>query len=203
MRAKIKQHNIVERTIKSDIIRKNRLRKELLKQIHLVTDWTDQLNRLSNIRRRKKLLEDIDRYLPEIKEQKQILTQLIDSLQKRIKQEMKYSEKEIADLEASHKKEYKEMVKAQKLLAKTLNSKLSDEEKSKITGVPIEQLLNKEQEKKVVFPKELLLAKVNKQLNREKKQVKEVEKELASEAKDKTLFQKELKRMILEQEILK
>lgn len=203
MKAKIKEHNIIERAIKADIIRKNKLRKELLKQIHLVATWTDQLDRLGNRRKKKKLLEDINRYLPEIKEKKQLLMDMISKLQKRIKQEMKYSEKEITDLEASHKKEYKEMVKAQKLLTKALKSKLSDEEKSKITGVPIEQLLSKEQEKKAVFPKELLLAKVKKQLNSEKKQVKEVEKELASEAKDKILFQKEMKRMMLEQEILK
>lgn len=203
MKAEIKEHNIIERSIKSDIIKKNKLRKELLKQIKLVTDWTDQLDKLSNMRKKKKYLADIARYLPQIKEKKQVLKEMITDLQKRIKQEMKYSEKEITDLEASYNKEYKDMVKAQKLLTKAIKSKLSDEEKSKITGVPLEKLLTKEEKNKPAFPKELLLAKVKKQLKKEKKQVKEVEEELASEAKDKTLFQKEMKRMMLEQEILK
>ena len=206
MKKNIKQHNIIEKRIKTDIVCKNTIRKELEKKLKLVENWSNYLQEPSKIRLKKKYLKNIQRVLPQIKNKKQILKDLIADLEKRIIKELKFSETEIAELEKVYKKEYEELVKAQNTLLKVKKGALSEEEKIDISGTSIDTLVKvqgENEEPKYIFPKEFLLAKANKRLSKEKKDVKEVNKELDSEDKDKTLFEKELKRMGIEREILK
>jgi hypothetical protein len=204
----IKKHNIVERKIKSDIIKKNTVRKELTREIRMVTKWAKQLQTIVNQRRRKRYVQNIERYVPKIKENKKIVLDLINDLETRIKTELKYSEQEIADLQQTYKKEYDEMVAARKILLKAEKGKLSESEIEELAGISILEMVKEEadadkgSEKKITIPKEVLLAKAQKRLHKESKDVEKVTKEMSSEEKDKIIFKDEMRRMIFEREVL-
>lgn len=204
----IAKHNIIERKIKFDIIRKNTLRKKLSRDIRKVVRWAESLETVKNVRKRKKYVQNIERYVPQITKNKKIVLDLIDDLQTRVKTELKYSEEEISELQQTYKKEYEEMVKAHKMLIKAKKGNLSENEIEEIAGKTVEEMITQKGEtpdsgeKEVVIPKEVLLAKAQKKLKKEAKDVDKVKKELESEEKDKILFKDEIKRMVLEKEIL-
>jgi hypothetical protein len=201
----IKEHNPVERRIKKDIVIKNTLRKQLQKDINLVMKWTTQLKSSNNNRIKKRCVDNIKRFSGKIEKNKKTVLNMIDDLEKRIDEEIKVSKTEVKQLQELFKKEYDEMVDELLLMLKVEKGELTDEEKSKISGISIEEFassINKNDKPKVAISKEFLLAKAQKRYTGEAKDVKDVEKELASEEKDKILFQTELKRMALEKEIL-
>ena len=118
---------------------------------------------------------------------------------------MKFSKAEISQLQELFKKEYDEMVDELLLMLKVDKGELTDEEKSKISGISIEEFasnIDNKDKPKIHLSKEFLLAKAQKRYAGEEKDVKEVEKELISEERDKKLFQNELKRMTIEKQIL-
>jgi hypothetical protein len=204
----IKRHNTVERRIKFDIIRKNTLRKQLSRDIGKVVRWAQNLETVNNRRKRKRYVKNIERYVPQITKNKKVVLDLIDDLQTRIKNELNYSEKEISDLQQTYKKEYEEMVNARKVVLKAKKGSLGENEIEKLAGKKIEEMVTQKDgtrdsgEMEVVIPKEVLLAKAQKMLNKETKDVEKVDRELESEEKDKILFQNEIKRMALEKDIL-
>ncbi len=202
----IKKHTPIERKIKTDIILKNKLRKQLEKKLVRLKSWEQLLKKTKNNRKSKKYHNNIIRYLDTINKLKPITKGRIDDLEKRIKEEIKYSEDEIKQLQEMYKKEYSEMLDAEKLLIKAKQGKLDDKEKLEIAETTLEKYearSGEEQKGKIVFPKEYLLIKVKKRLKKESKDKKDVEKEINSEEKDRILFDSELKRMIMEKEILK
>jgi hypothetical protein len=204
----IKKHTIVERTIKSDIIRKNTLRRKLYSDIGKVFHWTRGLETVNNRRKRKRCAKNIERYIPQIAKNKKIVLDLINDLQVRIKNELNFSDSEVSELQKTYKKEYEEMLNARKVVLKAKQGSLSEAEIDKLAGKTIEEIVPQKdvtgdaEKKDVVIPKEYLLAKARKKLKKETKDVEKVNEELASEEKDKILFQNELKRMMLEKEIL-
>ncbi|MBN2439908.1 MAG: hypothetical protein JXJ04_01125 [Spirochaetales bacterium] len=204
----IKKHNIIERKIKYDIVMKNTLRKQLTGEIRKVVVWAEQLKTAVSRRKRKRYVKNIERYVPIITKNKKIVLDLINKLETRITTELKYSEKEIADLKQNYKKEYDEMLAARKVLIKAKQGTLSEKEIEEIAGLSIADMVTEnenpgdEGKKKVVIPKEVLLAKARKKLNKEAKDVQKVEKEIDSEEKDTVIFKNEIKRMIFEREIL-
>ena len=209
MAAAIKEHNIIERKIKSDIILKNTIRKRLARNIRKVSDWAERVEKANNNRIKSKFEGNIERYLPMIRDSRKVVLGLIEDLERRIVDEMKFSKKEMEELKAAKKKEYEELVAAQKLLLKAGNGTLSDEEISEITGKSIEDIVAQreaasaeEKGKKPLFAREFLLAKAEKIVKAEKKDADSVEEELSSEEKDKKIFERELARMALEREIL-
>ncbi|MBN1696383.1 MAG: hypothetical protein JW881_02610 [Spirochaetales bacterium] len=209
MKSTITAHTGVERKIKTDIIRKNTLRKELTREIRVIKRLSDLLQKSKNRQKRSKYKKDIERHLPVIRKNRELLAAMIGDLEKKIASEMKYSEKEMKDLEQTYKKEYEEMVAAQNLVLKAEQSKLSDNEKLDISGMSIDRVQDPEKAtedgsttKLPVFPSELLLARANKRLKKESKDVANAEKEIDSEKKDKMLFEGELKRIALEKKIL-
>jgi hypothetical protein len=209
MKSIIKTHTIVEKKIKTDIIQKNTLRKELTRKIREIKRLSDLLQKTKNRKKRKRYKKDIERHIPGIREKKKQLSEMINDLEKRISEEMKYSEKELKILSQTYDKEYEEMVQAKNLLLKAQKTTLSDKEKLDISGMSIDvqtekqKTDEKESDVKVpVYPRELLLARAKKRLKNEFKDVTEVEKEIASEQKDKQLFENELKRIVLEKKIL-
>lgn len=197
MKDKIKQHNPIERKIKADIIEKNTQRKILEKDINMVKKWNELISKTSSIRKKKKYLNGIKRYAEYIQNGKTIVTNMIKDLEKRIKDEMKYSEKEIKDLQDSYKKEYDELVTAEEKVMKAKSGTLSDEEKKSLIGIIFD-----ENGKEKKLPKEYVIAKAMKKFKKEMKDVKDVHKEITSEEKDKALFENELKRMSVEKELL-
>ncbi|MBN2533204.1 MAG: hypothetical protein JXB88_09950 [Spirochaetales bacterium] len=204
----IKKHNIVERKIKFDIVRKNTLRKQLTRDISKVVRWAESLNTVKNRRKRKRYVKNIERYVPGITKTKKTVLELIDDLNTRMKDELKYSENEIADLQETYKKEYEEMVNARKMFIKAKNGSLNEQEIEEIAGKSVEEMVMQKGEtpdsgeKEMVIPKEELLVKARKRLKMESKDAEKVNNELESEEKDKILFQNEIKRMALEKKIL-
>gem|GEM_PF-5719813 len=194
---KIKEHNIIEKKIKADIIKKNTIRKKLQKQINMVLDYNKLLNNTKCDRKKKRYIAGIKRFMINIGKNKIIVSDLIKNLEKRILDEMKYSESEIKELQDSYKKEFAEMISAEEKLNLAKVDKLTDDEKKEIAGI-----FGSEDIKEVNIPKEFILAKLSKKVKKEKKDVKNVEKELKSEEKDKILFQNEIKRMGLEKVLL-
>ena len=174
----IKKHNIIERKIKSDIVKKNTLRKQLTGNIGKVVRWAQLLETTVNRRKRKRFVKNIERYVPEITKNKKIVLDLIDDLETRIKDELKYSEKEISELKETFKKEYDEMIKARKVLLKAKNGSLTEAEIEEIAGITIEDMVKQKDdatdagEKEIIVPKEELLAKARKKLNKEKREYK-------------------------------
>jgi uncharacterized protein YeeX (DUF496 family) len=204
----IKKHNIVERKIKSDIIKKNTVRKELTGEIRKVARWAKQLETVVNQRRKKRYVQNIERYVPKIKKNKKMVLDLINDLEARIKAELKYSEQEIADLQKTYKKEYDEIVAARKVLLKAEKGNLSESEIEELAGISILEMVKDETgedktgEKKISIPREVLLAKAQKKLIKESKDLEKVTQEMSSEQKDKILFKGEIKRMLFEREVL-
>jgi len=201
----IKEHNPIERRIKSDLILKNTLRKKLQKDIALVIKWAARSKNENNNRIKKRCIDNIKRYSKKIQTNKTTVLKMIDDLEKRINAEMKFSKAEVEQLQELFKKEYDEMVDELLLVLKVEKGELTEDDKSKISGISIEEFardFDNKDKPKIYLSKEFLLAKARKRYNSEAKDVKEVEKELASEEKDKILFQNELKRMALEKEIL-
>jgi hypothetical protein len=209
MKSTIQAHTSVERKIKTDIIKKNTLRKELTRDIRKMKRLSDLLKKTRNRKKRKRYIKNIDRHIPGIRGKKKQLSVMIGDLEKRIGEEMKYSEKEMKELEQTYKKEYEDMVQSQNLLLKAQKNRLSDKEKLDISNMSIDR--GTEEEKTTggesgttvpVFPRELLLARAKKRFKHESEEVAEVEKEIESEEKDKQLFESELKRIVLEKKIL-
>ncbi len=201
----IKEHNPVERQIKSDIILKNTVRKQLQKDISFVMKCAAKVKSTNNNRIKKRCIDSIKRYSKKIQVNKASVLNMIEDLDKRIDEEMKISKTEVSQLQGLFQKEYDEMVDELLLTLKVEKGELTDEEKSKISGISIEEFASSIDDKdkpKALLSKEFLLAKARKRFISEAKDVKDVEKELASEEKDKVLFQNELKRMIIEKEIL-
>ena len=206
MKTEIQEHTPIERKIKTDIILKNTLRKQLEKKLGRLKKWEQLLTKTKNNRKSKKYKNNIIRYLDTINKLKPDTKGRIDDLEKRIKEEIKYSEDEIKQLQEMNKKEYSEMLDAEKLLIKAEQGKLDDKEKLEIAETSLEKYeaqAGDEQKGKIFFPKEYLLIKAKKRLKKETKDKKDVEKEMKSEEKDRILFDSELKRMIMEKEILK
>lgn len=201
MNTEIKSHNPIERRIKSDLNKKNVLRKELERGLSLVKKWNFEMGHIKNKRKKKKYQKNIEMYMPKIKNNKEKLINMIPDLEKRIKEEIKFSEKEMSDLNKSYKKELAEMVEAEKKLLKAQQAKLSKDDKTEILDISIEEFQEKGKGK-TFYSKEFIFAKARKKLNKEIKDVENVDKEIKSEERDKILFKNELQRMSVEKEIL-
>ncbi len=135
----IKGHNPVERRIKSDIVLKNTIRKQLQKDIALVMKWSVVAKNGNNNRLIKRSIDGIKRYSKKIQGNKVTVLNMIDDLEKRINAEMDFSKTEVNQLQELFKKEYDEMVDELMLVLKVEKGELTDEEKSKISGISIEE----------------------------------------------------------------
>ena len=198
------EHNPIERKIKSDLIKKNTIRKKLEQDLSIIKKWVEKLDKIKNNQRINRYLESIIRYSKKIKKNKIILNKLLLDLEHRIKTELKYSKAEVEELQELYRKEYDEMVDSLLLMIRAEKGQLSNKEKSNITGVAIENFAEKYKEKnKNTYPKEFILAKIKNHFKKDTKNVNAVEKEIISEEKDKNLFKIELRRIFLEKEVLK
>lgn len=170
-------HTAKERKLKSDIIQKNILRKDLLKRLSTVNRWTEKLTQIKNLQKQKKIEASIARYQEGIEPLKKELILMCEDLENRIKEEMTYSEEEVKAFQASLQKSIKELKKVQKSLDEA-DKKDDKSEKSPETMPRLKRLLREETKK-----------------------IKRDEKELQSEERDKVLFTLELKRIALDREL--
>lgn len=170
-------HTAKERNLKSDIIQKNILRKDLQKRLSTINRWTEKLAQTKNLQKQKKIETSIARYQEGIEPLKKELILMYEDLENRIKEEMAYSEEEVKAFHASLEQSTQELKKVQKSLDEA-EKKDDKSEKSPETKPRLKRLLREETKK-----------------------IKSDEKELQSEEKDKLLFTLELKRIALDKEL--
>ncbi len=168
------KHTSVEKRLKRDITVKNEIRKDLEKRMSLIRRLSRKLRKCKNRRNITRSSSTIKRHCYKTAQLRVELLQRNEDLEKRIKKEMKYSEKEINDFKTQLDKEKREM----------------EEARSKLKKVKTKSEKTDEQEG---FSAEIFQA--TKRLIRETSDVKNIEKELSSEEKDEILFTLELKRI--------
>jgi hypothetical protein len=169
-------HAGVERKLKADIIRKNILKRDLEKKFSAINRWTENLQKLKNNQKRKKLEASIARYREQAESMKSRLLRMDEDLEKRIKEEMAYSEEEIKTFKVRLGKHTEELQKAKKSLEEAQKEK-TDEQKPETKHT------------------------IKKLLKEESKKVKKNEQEIQSEENDDALFTLELKRIAVEQKL--
>ena len=175
------EHTALERRLKTDINRKNRIRRDMKKSMSPIRCWTEKLARCKNLQRRSRYTSSIKRHREEVERLRVELLRMDGDLEKRIKGEMEYSEKEVEEFEAQLKKEIKDMEEARAKLEKVKanRSKETDD---------VERITRE-------------MVRASNRLIKETADVKHIEKELTSEERDKILFTRELKRIRSEKAI--
>ena len=171
-------HTTKERQLKSDIAEKNALRRELEKRLARVSRWREDVAQTKNHKRKKKLESTIARYQTTIEDLKQQLLCMNDALEKRIKEEMAFSEDEIKAFQADLEKHSKELKKIKVALTEADKEKQTPEKEAAANEFHAQKLLKAEARK-----------------------IRQDEKELESEARDKALFTLELKHIALDRKL--
>lgn len=178
----ITTHSPVERAIRKDLSEKNALRRELEDRLKAAARWKARLAAEKKRGRGKRLEQSLSRYAARIEALRKDVLARDRDLQKRIVAEMKFSEQEVRDFESRYKKELDEAVKARASIA----AAQKEEKDAEARGEPtVSDLLRK-------------VGRARRQALKEDKDVKAVEKELTSEAKDRALFEAELQRIAAE-----
>ena len=176
----MESHTAKERKLKTDIIEKNILRKDLKKKLSAISRWKKKLDQTNNHQKRKKMESSLVRYQDGIEALTKELLSMGEDLEKRIKDEMTYSKDEITAFQTSLEKHAEELKKIQESIKKE-DAKPEESDKDRPS-----------QESK------FHLAKL---LKEEVKKMKKDKKELKSEERDKALFTLELKRIALDRKI--
>ena len=180
-------HSSVERRLRVDIAERHRLKNELEKRQSLVVKLTKKLESAKKKRLTNRYSSTIERLDVEIDTLREKLNEMNINLQKRITDEMKFSEEEVSKLREQYQKEYSEMVEAE--------SKLKAVEDG--TAEPDVEEISEEEEP---VPREAVAARTRRALKRERSVVEEIQKEISSEERDKILFTKELQEIMAELE---
>jgi F0F1-type ATP synthase delta subunit len=185
----VNNRNSFERKLKTDIHFKNTLRRELAQSLGQLHTWQEQLGSINNVRREKKLNSTVARYAGYVHELKLFLTPFLDDLEKRIKEEMSFSEEEIAQFKVEVESETKEAAEARMAFEKA------------------KELLDSTEEKKKIDPEELKAVretyrKAFKAFRLEKAELEHARKELESELVDREIFKRELKRIMIERHFM-
>lgn len=181
----MKEHTRVERDLKRDIHFKNILRKELVSHIDLLHQWQDVLITTKNVRREKKMRETVTRYRGFISELKDLLGPMLDELENRINNEMKFSEKEIIQFKEETETEKAAVIDARQAFENAQKNLDEAETDQKISGENLKEIRGK-------------FSKAYKALRLENHKLEEAKEELVSEYRDKEIFARELKRIYLE-----
>jgi len=170
-------HTAVERKLKTDIYEKNRVRKILFKHIATLNRWEVKQENASSKKLQRKLAGSIARYQAEMDILIQILQLMNDDVEKRIRDEMTFSEDEIKAFQKKLEVNAKTLEETKKELK---NAKKAKDKSDSDTPSPQPQ----------IHLKKLLKAEI--------KQIQADEAELVSEERDKILFTHELKRITLD-----
>ncbi len=113
------KHTSAERRLKRDIIVKNEIRKDLEKRMSLIRRLSRKLRKCKNRRNITRSSSTIKRHCYKTAQLRVELLQRNEDLEKRIKKEMKYSEKEINDFKTQLDKEKREMEEARSKLKRS------------------------------------------------------------------------------------
>lgn len=183
------EHTAAERRLKTDIHRKNALRKELVESIRKLNEWQDSLEGTGNVRREKKLRGTIARYRIEIEEMKALMEPLLDRIEQEIRDEMKFSEDEISEFREEVKEETK-LASEARVAFEEARAAAEDAEGRKLD--PEERAALRERYSRAWRAFRLV-----------KHKLEDVRGELESEMVDKEIFKRELKRIQVERHFIK
>lgn len=180
-------HNTAERKLKTDIHYKNSIRRDLVDSIRQLHEWQSKLSVIRNKRKERKLGLTVRRYQGFIEEMRSFLSPLLDELEESIKVEMNFSKDEISQFKQDIKEEIKLASDARAAFQK-VSEMPDDTEKLK--------------------PEDLALlqdaySKAWRAFRLEKHKLEKAEKELESEMVDRKIFERELKRIHVEQHFIK
>lgn len=170
-------HTPVEKRLKRDINAKNEIRRDLEKSVSLVRRLSEKLKNCRNRGKISRYNSTIKRHRNQTEQRRVEFLRSNEDLEKRIRQEMEYSEQEVEEFKTRLQKETREMEEARSKLAEIK----TDREKSEKTE-DREDLARH-------------MARATMRLLSETGDVKHIEQELSSEEKDKIMFTHELKRI--------
>lgn len=181
-------HTVAERRLKTDIHYKNTMRRDLVYSVRRLHDWQEELSKIQNKRKEKKLLGTVKRYKDFIVDMQSFLAPLLDELETAIKEEMDFSEEEIVQFKNEVKEETDLATKAREAFTKAReNVETNDETK--------------------LEPEELAAlreaySKAWRAFRLEKHRLEEAQTELKSEQTDRKIFELELKRIHVERHFI-
>ena len=168
-------HTPVEKRLKRDINAKNEIRRDLEKRVSLVRRSSEKLKKCKNHQKTSRYNSTIKRHRIQVEQLRVELLQSNEDLEKRIREEMEYSEKEVEEFKTRLQKETKEM----------------EEARSKLEKIKAARKISEKTEDQEDLARKTARATIR--LLRETTDVEQIEKELSSEEKDKILFTHELK----------
>ncbi len=177
-------HSSVERRLRSDIDERHILKNELSKRQSLAEKLTGKLERTKKKRLNNRYSATIERLDTEIEDLKQELYELNLDLQKRIADEMEFSEDEIRGFREQYKRELAEVQETED----KLRAIQEGESEPEVQETPEEE----------PPPKEAIVARTRRMLDREKKIAEEIQREITSEERDRIFFTKELQQITAE-----
>lgn len=182
------EHTKVERKLKTEIHYKNTLFRDLFAGVHLLHEWQTRLAGLKNIRKEKKLRGSIERHIEFLDNLSNYLAANLDDIEKSIKEEIKFSEKEVEEFHKELDADKKLAEAARVAFVKT-KTNAATEDKDKL-----------EPEELAALHAEY--SKTWKAFRLQKHKLDVVKEELKSEEQDKVIFSQELKRIIVERHFL-
>lgn len=174
-------HNPVERALRRDISGHNGLRRQAVDLERRISRWADRAEGCKNKRRRKRLEASIERTRPTLAGLRERLQARGTELRNRIVTELKFSEGEVNAFQEKFRKEHAEYVKAAQAAGKARRAADKIEKEA-----PVETA------NKVLRR----LGRAERKARGEGKDVKAVERELTSEARDRAFFEDALHRLL-------
>ena len=177
-------HRSIEHKLRADIEERHNLKNEIEKKQSLVNKLTRKLEHGKKKQSNNRYSATIKRLNAEVETLKCELNEMNLDLQNRITNEVKFSEEEVRNFTDQYKKEYAEMIETQ--------SKLNAIEE----GTMEPDVEGESGEESV--PKEAIVARTKRILDRERRIVDGIQKELSSEERDKVLFARELEQIMAE-----
>ena len=176
----------VERRLRVDIEERHKLRNQLEKTRSVIARLSQKLGHTKKKRLNSRYSATIERLNAEIKTLERMLNEMNVDLQKRITDEMEFSEEEVQRFKEQYQKEYAGMQEAESKLR-------AIEDEADETNV--EETSDEEP-----VSKEAMVARTRRMLRRERRIVEEIQREISSEERDRALFVRELQQIMAELE---
>ncbi len=178
-------HTAEERRLKTDIHMKNALRAELSRSLGMLNTWQNRLHGLRNVRKAGKLAETVARYGDYVNGLREYLVPVLDELEARIRDEMKFSDEEISRFRQEVSEETREAEAARSAFqqAREALERLQADDKA---------------DNEALAAARNAYSKAFRTFRLEKRRLRRAEEELSSELTDRDIFKAELKRIMVE-----
>jgi chromosome segregation ATPase len=184
-------HGSVERRLRSDIEERHRLKNYIERKQSLILKLTQKLERTKKKRLNNRYSSAIKRLSSEIKDLGHKLNEMNLDLQRRIAEEMEFSEEEMASFREQYQEELAEIEETE--------TKLQAIEEG-TAEADIEQEAEADEEPAA---KELIAARTRRMLKRERRTLESIQEEIESEERDGKFFTEELHKIMAELEAYK